>query len=154
MVKSLPEMWETWVQSLVRKILWSRAWQPTQVFLPGKSHGWRSLAGCSPWGCEDSDTTSLFTFKVWESCWEQFSCLIPQRFAPGEHRSEITCLTTGYLGVLASQPGIWTFVTTSVWFFREYACKYTVIIAWVGGGLMIFKKLNKVLCYWALWYLC
>ena len=30
---------------------WRRQWQPTSVLLPGKSHGWRSLVGCSPWGC-------------------------------------------------------------------------------------------------------
>ena len=36
----------------VRKILWRRAWQPTSVFLPGESHGQRSLAGYSPWGCK------------------------------------------------------------------------------------------------------
>ena len=29
---------------------WSRQWHPTPVLLPGKSHGWRSLVGCSPWG--------------------------------------------------------------------------------------------------------
>ena len=34
----------------VGKILWIRKWQPTPVFLPGKSHGQRSLAGFSPWG--------------------------------------------------------------------------------------------------------
>jgi len=34
----------------VRKILWSRKWQPTPVFLPRESHGQRSLVGCSPWG--------------------------------------------------------------------------------------------------------
>ena len=34
----------------VGKIPWRRAWQPTPVFLPGKSHGLRSLAGNSPWG--------------------------------------------------------------------------------------------------------
>ena len=34
----------------VRKIHWRRKWQPTPVFLPGKSHGQRSLAGYSPWG--------------------------------------------------------------------------------------------------------
>ena len=34
----------------VEKILWSRKWQPTPVFSPGKSNGWRTLAGCSPWG--------------------------------------------------------------------------------------------------------
>ena len=32
------------------KIPWRRAWQPTPVFLPGESHGQRSLAGCRPWG--------------------------------------------------------------------------------------------------------
>ena len=30
---------------------------PLPVLLPGKSHGWRSLVGCSPWDCEESDTT-------------------------------------------------------------------------------------------------
>ena len=36
-----------------------RQWQPTPVLLPGKSHGWRSLVGCSPWGHEESDTTEV-----------------------------------------------------------------------------------------------
>ena len=39
--------------SRVRKILWRRKWQPTPVFLPGKSHGQRSLVGYSPWGCKE-----------------------------------------------------------------------------------------------------
>ena len=34
-----------------------RQWQPTPIFLPGKSHGQRSLVGCSPWGHEESDMT-------------------------------------------------------------------------------------------------
>ena len=41
----------------VRKIPWRRTWPPTPVFLPGKSHGQRSLAGYSPGGCKESDTT-------------------------------------------------------------------------------------------------
>jgi len=41
MVKHLPVTQETWVE----KILWRRKWQPTPVFLPGKSHGQRSLMG-------------------------------------------------------------------------------------------------------------
>ena len=41
----------------VGKIPWSRKWQPTPVFLPGKFHGQRSLAGYSPWGLEKSDMT-------------------------------------------------------------------------------------------------
>ena len=36
-----------------RKIPWSREWQPAPVFLPGKFHGQRSLAGYSPWGCKE-----------------------------------------------------------------------------------------------------
>ena len=44
---------------------WRRQWQPTPVLLPRKSHGQRSLVGCSPWGCKESDTTEWlhdFTF--------------------------------------------------------------------------------------------
>ena len=41
----------------VRKIPWRKKWQPASVFLPGKSHGQKSLAGYSPKGCKESDTT-------------------------------------------------------------------------------------------------
>ena len=41
----------------VGKIRWRRAWRPTPVFLPGESHGERSLAGHSPRGCHESDAT-------------------------------------------------------------------------------------------------
>ena len=37
-------------------------WQHTPIFLPGKSHGQRSLAGYSPWGCKESDTIELLHF--------------------------------------------------------------------------------------------
>ena len=36
---------------------WRRAWQPTLVFLPGESHGQRSVVGYSPWGRKESDMT-------------------------------------------------------------------------------------------------
>ena len=45
-----------------------RRWRPTPVLLPGKSHGWRSLVGCSPWGCEESDTTERLHFHFSLSC--------------------------------------------------------------------------------------
>ena len=41
---------------------WRRQWHPTPVLLPGKSHGRRSLVGCSPWGHEESDTTKRLHF--------------------------------------------------------------------------------------------
>jgi len=56
-VKNLPAMQKTRVQSLVRKIPWGKEWLPTPVFLPGEFHGQRSLEGYSPWGCKESDTT-------------------------------------------------------------------------------------------------
>ena len=45
----------------VRKSPWRRAWQPTPGFLPGESHGQRSLGGCSPWGRRESDMTYTHT---------------------------------------------------------------------------------------------
>ena len=51
MVNNLPAMQEIRFDPLIGKIPWSRKWHPTQVFLVGKSHGQRSLAGYSPWGC-------------------------------------------------------------------------------------------------------
>ena len=45
-----------------------KQWHPTPVFLPGKSHGWRSLEGCSPWGCRGSDTTEQLLFQFSLSC--------------------------------------------------------------------------------------
>ena len=47
---------------------WRRQWHPTPVLLPGKSHGRRSLVGCSPWGREESDTTERLPFHFSLSC--------------------------------------------------------------------------------------
>ena len=41
---------------------------PTPILLPGKSHGQRSLVGCSPWGCEESDMTERLPFHFSLSC--------------------------------------------------------------------------------------
>ena len=49
-------------------LLRRRQWQPTPVLLPGKSHGQRSLVGCSPWGREESDTTEWLHFYFSLSC--------------------------------------------------------------------------------------
>ena len=45
-----------------------RQWHPTPVLLPGKSHGWRSLVGCSPWGRKESDMTERRHFHFSLSC--------------------------------------------------------------------------------------
>ena len=52
------ELHEMGFDPWVGKILWRRSWQPTPVFLPGESHGQRSLAGYNPWGhYSEQDTT-------------------------------------------------------------------------------------------------
>ena len=53
MVKNLSaNAGDTWFYPWVGKIPWRREWQPTLVFLFGKSHGQRSLVDYSPWCCK------------------------------------------------------------------------------------------------------
>ena len=56
------------VRSHLRILFWRRQWQPTPVLLPGESHGWRSLVGCSPWSCWESDTIERLHFHSSLSC--------------------------------------------------------------------------------------
>ena len=65
---------------------WRRSWQPTPVFLPGESHGWRNLMGYSPGGRTESDTTKRLHFHFSVSCTGggngnplQCSCLVNPR---------------------------------------------------------------------------
>ena len=61
---------DDWATSLSLFIFmhWRRKWHPTPVFLPGKSHGRRSLVGYSPWGPEELDMTERFPFHFSLSC--------------------------------------------------------------------------------------
>ena len=43
---------------------WSRKWQPTPMFLPGKFHRQRSLAGYGPWSHQESDMTELLSMSI------------------------------------------------------------------------------------------
>ena len=61
---------------------WRRQSYPTPVLLPGKSHGWRSLVGCSPWGRYESDTTDWLhfhfsTFMHWRRKWHPTPVFLP-----------------------------------------------------------------------------
>ena len=64
MVKNLPAIRETRVRFLAGQIPWRRKWKPTPVFLPGESHGQRSLAGYRPRDHKESDTTERLTFHL------------------------------------------------------------------------------------------
>ena len=80
-VKCLPAVQETWVQSLGWEIPWRRKWQPTPVLLPGKSRGWRSLVGYSPWGLEESDTTERLHFHFDHSVNMEYILLLNSMFS-------------------------------------------------------------------------
>ena len=68
-VKHLSAMQETQVQSLGWEDPLEKEWQPTPVFLPGEFHGQRSLAGYSPWGHRELNTTEQTTQKrLFSSC--------------------------------------------------------------------------------------
>ena len=60
-VKNPPAMQETQVQSLSWEEPLEKGMATHLVFLPGESHGQRSLAGYSPWGHKESDTTAIIT---------------------------------------------------------------------------------------------
>ena len=62
MVKSLPAVQETWVRSLRWEDPLEKTWQPTPVFLPGKSSGQRSLVGYRPWGHKEQTRLSTYTY--------------------------------------------------------------------------------------------
>ena len=76
--KSSLNIWKLSVHVLLKSCLenfeyycaniWRRQWHPTPVLLPGKSHGQRSLVGCSPWGREKSDLTERLHFPFSLSC--------------------------------------------------------------------------------------
>ena len=79
-------------------------WQPTPVLLPGKSHGQRSLVGCSPWGRKESNTTEQlhFHFHALEKEMATHSIFLPgesQEWEPGglpsmgSHKSDTTDVT-------------------------------------------------------------
>ena len=90
------------VAALGREDPWRREWLPTPVFLPGASDGQRSLAGYSPWGCREPDTTeqlnnndkghaSFFTTSSnratfspfrWTLCWGFLACGLRNHIHP------------------------------------------------------------------------
>ena len=56
---AIQEIWRHRFDPWFEKILWSMIWQPTPVFLPGESHGWRSLVDYSPQSHGESDMIEM-----------------------------------------------------------------------------------------------
>ena len=75
MVKNLPAMWETWVQSLSGNIPWRRAWQPTVVFLLGESPWTEEPGGLQSMGSQSWTrlSTQYNSLRAASRCWELLS---------------------------------------------------------------------------------
>ena len=100
---------------------WRRQWHPTPVLLPGKSHGWRSLVGCSPWGRSEVDTTERLHVHFSLSCTGegdgnplQCSCL--------ENPRDWGAWWAVISGVAQSRTWLkWlSSMSTSIWVWREF----------------------------------
>ena len=103
-----------------------RQWQPTPVLLPGKSHGWSSLVGCSPWGREEWDTTEQLHFHFSLLCIGegngnplQCSCLENPRdggawwaavYGVTQSRTRLKWLSRSSSSSVLSQAEIWVFL--------------------------------------------
>ena len=76
----------------IGKIPWWRAWQPTEVFLPGESHGQRSLAAYSPWGRKESDTAEHTYHQARELALAFLICMPdPHTFAASQVPCDRSC---------------------------------------------------------------
>ena len=109
--------------------IWWMRWHPTPVLLPGKSHGWRSLVGCSPWGREKSDMTERLHVHFSLSCIGegngntlQYSCLENPRdggawwaavYGVAQSRTRLKQLSS------SSSSGLLKSFTTFLWIYRD-----------------------------------
>ena len=122
-------------------LLWRRQWHPTPGLLPGKSHGRRSLVGCSPWGREESDTTEWLRFHFSLSCIGegngnplQCSCLEnPRDREPGGLPSMgLHRVGHGWSNLVVAAvmllTWIWPFTFTSVYY--TFKCSCVMILPW------------------------
>ena len=110
MVKNPSAMQETRVQSLGGEDSWRREWLPTPVFSPGEFHGQSILAGYSPWGRKESDTTerptlSLPTYAERVRYWWELICQLLELFFCIDSFSSFLCIL--FLSICLGSPKPW-----------------------------------------------
>ena len=109
--------------------LWRRQWHPTTVLLPVKSHGRRSLVGCSPWGHQELDTTERLHFHALEKEMATHSSVLALRIPGigepggllsmgshrvGHNRSDLAAAAAAVASLRQVTSSCWTLVFSSV----------------------------------------
>ena len=112
-----------------------KQWHPTPVLLPGKSHGRRSLVGCSPWGREESDMTERLHFH--------FSLLCIGEGNGNPH--QCSCLENPRDGVVQSRTRLkWLSSSMAEWYSIVYIYHIFIIHPSVDGHLDCLHVLTVV----------
>ena len=120
LVRNLPSMQETWVRFLGWGDPWRRKWQPTPVFLPGESHGQRSLAGYSPYRGHKSQTwLSDYTTTTTKKTFDKSRCFHSSWLCIRGMKGRVVI---NYLNQLKLPCGC---VLSYVWLFRFHGLKLT-----------------------------
>ena len=114
-----------------------KQWQPTPVLLPGKSHGRKSLVGCSPWSREESETTERLHFHFSLSCVGEGNGNPHQCFCL-ENPREGGAWWAAVHGVTQSGHGFSDLADASFLFFCSFALLYAfeVVASWRLYGLI------------------
>ena len=128
-----------------------RQWHPTPVLLPGKSHGWRSLEGCSPWDRWGSDTTERLHFHFSLSCIGegngnplQYSCL--------ENPRDGGAWWASAYGVTQSRTRLKWLSSSSMIYFRNIVNENELIFESSVIVLTACHRISKYLSYSKLFY--
>ena len=135
MVKRLPTMRKTRVQSLGREDPWRSKWQPTPVLLPGKYHGWSSVVGYSPWGGKESDTTERLHFPLYlNKARKKWTIIFELWFFNNSHPPTLLFLTSTKLFFICikasrSQCCLFSQITTSHHLYSHCTYLFSEILA-------------------------
>ena len=147
--------------------VWRRQWQPTPVLLSGKSHGRRSLVGCSPWGCWESDTTEWLYFHFSLSCIGegngnplQCSCLENPRdggawwaaiYGVAQSQTRLKWLSTSSSSSLGLKPGSPTYSPQKLWQTTSLSLQSMDKISSTKSGEKYMRSIDTSAC--KSWYL-
>ena len=129
--------------------IWRKKWRPTPVLLPGKSHGWRSLVGYSPWSRKESDTPERLQFTHfilyhWRRKWQHTPV-----FLPGESQGQRSLVGHGPWRRRESDWSDWAFTVFIKYLFNSLL----LTIFFPTSGIWLHRKWGEREYNWTLCYI-